>query len=163
MTILSRDLDIALPADVLWDTLTSVADWPRWMAHVVDAGWAEGATPGEGARLHFQLKHNQSSPSVEAEVTSFRPGKELSYRPVGGDVPFSEGIMDLEWEWRIWGRSTGYSTVTFTLMYSASGGMPFFRELLGTRMQVLNMADSSLRALRAMAEGSVPSAETAQA
>lgn len=163
MTVLSRDLDIALPADVLWDTLTSVQDWPRWMAHVVDAGWDEGAAPGNGARLTFSMKHNESAPTVQAEVTSFRPNKELAYRPVGGDIPFTEGMRDIEWEWRIWGRPTGNSTVTFTLTYRAEGGMPFVRELLGTRLQVLNMADSSLQALRAMAEGSVPAADVAEA
>ena len=163
MTVLSRDLDIPLPADVLWDTLTSVADWPRWMAHTIAAGWAEGAEPGEGAQLSFQLKHNETSPTVEAVVTSFRPEREFAYKPVGGDLPFTEGMEGLEWEWRIWGRPTGNSTVTFTLTYSAAGGMPFFRELVGTRLQVLNMADSSLQALRAMAEGSVPTADAAQA
>ena len=163
MTVLSRDLDIALPADVVWETLLAVESWPRWMAHVVEAAWAEGATPGEGARLRFTMQHLQAAPSVEAEVTSFRPGRELAYKAVGGDLPFTDGMHDVQWEWRIWGRPTGNSTVTFTLTYSAPGGLPFFRELLGTRLQVLNMADSSLHALRAMAEGTVPTAEAAQA
>jgi uncharacterized protein YndB with AHSA1/START domain len=163
MTVLSRDLDIPLPADVVWDTLMAVESWPRWMAHVVDAGWDEGAIPEQGARLHLQLQHLQAAPRIEAEVTSFRPGREFAYRAVGGDLPFTEGMQDVEWEWRIWGRPTGISTVTFTLTYRAAGGMAFFRELLGTRLQALNLADTSLQALRAMAEGTVPTADAAQA
>jgi hypothetical protein len=163
MTVLSRDLDIPLPADVIWDTLVSVDDWPKWMAHVVEAGWSDGATPGPDAGLSFKFQHNEDSPTVDAEVTSFRPNKELAYRAVGGDTPYTQGMRGVEWEWRIWGRPTGNSTVTFTLMYSAEGGLPFFRELLGTRLQVLNMADSSLKALGSMAAGTEPTSEQAEA
>ena len=163
MTVLSRDLDIALPADVVWETLIDVGSWPQWMAHVADARWLEGETPGPGARLQFTMQHLQSAPTVQAEITSFRPGKELAYSPVAGDTPFTEGMKNLEWEWRIWGRPTGNCTLSFTLTYTAAGGAAFFRELLGTRLQVLNLADSSLKALQAMAEGRVPSSEPAEA
>lgn len=163
MTVLTRELDIPLPADLVWEQLIAVADWPKWMAHVIDAGWQEGSAPGEGGRLYVHYQHNESAPEVSGELTSYRPGKELAWRAVAGDTPFTHGMRGVEWEWRLFGRSSGFTTVRFTLSYQARGGLPFFRELVGTRLQVLNMADSSLQNLRAMATGTVPAAEVAEA
>jgi len=61
-------------------------------------------------------------------------------------------MADLEWEWLLFPQRNGRTWLRFTLTYQASGGSPFFRELLGTRVQFLNFADSALRALQNMFE-----------
>jgi hypothetical protein len=155
MTVLTRSLDVPLTAAVVWDTFVRVEAWPRWMAHVIEAGWGRPgspATPADGAPLWFRFQQNQRSPLVEAEVTAFRPLRELSYRPTGGDAPYFDGIEGVEWQWLIYDRGRACS-VRFTLTYETGTGMALVQDLVGTRLQVLNAADSSLQALRAMAEG----------
>ncbi len=163
MTVLSRELDIPLPSDLVWEQLIDLDRWPAWMAHVISAGWEEGSEAGPEGRLFLHYQHNEAAPQVQAQVTSWRPGKELAWQAVGGDTPFTEGMKGVEWGWRLFGRSSGFTTVRFTLSYQARGGLPFFRELVGTRLQVLNMADTSLQSLRAMATGTVPMGEIAEA
>ena len=163
MTVLTRDLFIALPPEVLWSQLLDVGAWPRWMAHVIESGWTDPGTPKPGSRLWFRFQHNQKSPVVFAQVTDLRPARELAYKPVGGDPPYTDGMTGIEWQWLLFGRPGGGTDLRFTLSYEAEAGLPFFRELTGTRIQGLNMADSSLLALRAMAEGRVPAAERGEA
>ncbi len=153
MTVLNRELDIDLAPDVVFEQLLDVASWPRWMVGVQEAGRLSAGEPGVGSKLFFVHQHNQRTPRVEAEITELRRDKSLVYRPCGGDDPYTEGMTDIEWEWRLFRRPRGGTRLRFTLTYEAAGGMPFFQELIGTRMQVLNLAESWLQALRSFGEG----------
>ena len=153
MTVLNREMDIDLAPEVVFEQLLDVAAWPRWMVGVVEAGREGEGGLAEGDRFFFSLHHNQRTPRIEVEVTDLRPSKALAYRPCGGDAPYTEGMTDIEWEWRLFRRPLGGTRLRFTLTYEAVGGMPFFQELVGTRMQVLNTAESWLRALRSFGEG----------
>jgi hypothetical protein len=152
MTVLTRELEINGSAQDIWEHIADVASWTNWQQHVSESSWSDDAEPALGSRLRFRYSHNQNSPIVEAEVTGLRPGKEFSFKPVGGDLPYTEGMADLEWEWLLFPQRNGRTWLRFTLTYQADGGSPFFRELLGTRVQFLNFADSALNALRDMLE-----------
>ena len=153
MTVLSRELEISLPAEVVWAQLVDLSNWPLWVAGINRAGWADDAPLKEGSRLWFRLQHAQKSTLVQAELSEYRERRELSYRPIAGENPYTQGMEDIEWEWLLYTRGSNRTSLRFTLSYDASGGMPFFRELVGTRVQVLNTADTSLRTLRALAAG----------
>jgi len=152
MTVLTRELEINAEAQAIWQHIADVPSWSSWQQHVSESSWSDDAGPALGSQLRFRYSHNQNSPIVEAEVTGLRPGKEFSFKPVGGDLPYTEGMADLEWEWLLFPQRNGRTWLRFTLTYQASGGSPFFRELLGTRVQFLNFADSALRALQNMFE-----------
>jgi uncharacterized protein YndB with AHSA1/START domain len=161
MTVLNRELDIDLPPEVVFEQLLDVAAWPRWMVGVQEAG-SLGRAPALGGKLFFVHVHNQRTPRVEVEITELRPNKSLAYRPCGGDEPYTEGMTHIEWEWRLFRRPLGGTRLRFTLTYEAAGGIPFFQELIGTRMQVLNTAESWLQALRSLGSGETAS-EVAEA
>ena len=150
MTVLTRELEINSEAQAIWQHIIDVPSWANWQEHVSESNWSEDAEPAVGSRLHFRYSHNQNSPLVEAEITGLRPNKELSFQPVGGDLPYTEGMSGLEWEWLLFPQKNGRTWLRFTLTYQADGGSPFFKELLGTRVQFLNFADSALRAVRDM-------------
>ncbi len=152
MTVLTRELEISGEAQAIWEHLADVPSWTNWQQHISESSWSDDAEPALGSRLRFRYSHNQNSPIVEAEITGLRPGKEFSFKPVGCDLPYTEGMADLEWEWLLFPQRNGRTWLRFTLSYQADGGSPFFRELLGTRVQFLNFADSSLRALRDLFE-----------
>lgn len=156
MTVLHRELDIDLAPDVVFDQLLEIAAWPRWMAGVQSAGRLDDGPVEVGSRLFFVHQHNERTPRVEAEITELRTAKRLVYSPCGGDEPYTPGMTDIEWEWRLFRRASGGTRLRFTLTYEAAGGMPFFQELVGTRMQVLNLAETWLRALRSFGEGDAP-------
>ena len=153
MTVLNRELDIDLAPEVVFDQLLDLATWPRWMAGVIEASWEDEEPPAVGSRFRFQQSHNLKTPLVEAEVTELKPGKAFAYVPRGGDDPYTPGMTGIEWEWRLFRRPLGGTRLRFTLTYEAAGGLPFFQELVGTRMQVLNLAESWLRALRGFGAG----------
>lgn len=163
MTVLSRTLPIPLLPDIAWETIVDVDRWSHWMPHVIEAGWTDEDAPMErGRRLWFRLHHNEREPLVHAEVSAVRPGRELSYRPVGGDLPYVEGMEELEWQFLVYPRPAGCS-VRLTISYSARGGVPMMREVIGARMQILNQADNVLLALHSMAGGEGPAAVLAEA
>ena len=162
MTVLNRELDIDLAPEVVFEQLLDVGAWSRWMVGVQDAGLLD-PSPALGGKLWFVHQHNQRTPRVEAEITDLRPSKALVYQPCGGDEPYTEGMTDIEWEWRLFRRAGGGTRLRFTLTYEAAGGMPFFQELIGTRMQVLNLAESWLQALRSFGEGEAVGGEVAEA
>lgn len=153
VAVLSREMVIPLPTDAVWAQLVDVKGWPLWAADIVESGWSDGGKQGEGDRLWFRMKQGNSLCRVEAEVSGYRERRELTYRPVGGDMPYTEGMTGIEWEWLLYARGSSRASLRFTLSYDAGGGMPFFRELVGTRVQVLNTADTSLRTLRALTCG----------
>ncbi len=152
MTVLSRILPIPLPVDIAWDTLVDVDRWARWMPHVVESGWSDEAPLGKGRRLWFRLLHNERRPLVIAEVIGLRAGREFAYRPVGGDAPYLDGMEDVEWQWLLHGRQGGCSA-RLSVSYTARGGLPMVRELIGARLQILNQADNVLLALHSLAGG----------
>lgn len=152
MTVLTRILPIPLTADVAWETLVDVDRWARWMPHIREAGWAEDAPLAIGRGLWFRLRHNDREPMVAAEVTALRLGREFSFRPSGGDMAYVEGMEDLEWQWLVYRKPAGCS-VRLSISYSARGGAPMLREMIGARMQVLNQADNVLLALHSLAGG----------
>ena len=152
MTVLTRELEIKASTDDIWPHIADVASWSTWQNNVAESGYSEDAEPAIGSRLHFRYGHNQNSPRVDAEITALRPAKEFSFKPVAGDLPYTEGMSGLEWEWLLFAQRNGRTWLRFTLSYQAEGGSPFFRELLGTRVQFLNSADSALRAVRTMFE-----------
>jgi hypothetical protein len=145
-------MEIAASAETLWEQIANVTGWSGWQEQVNEAAWADDSDPGPGSRFWFHFNHNQETPRVEAEVSGLRPGKEFSFKPIGGDLPYTDGMTDLEWEWLLFPQSSGRTWVRFTLTYQAAGGSPFFREMVGTRVQFLNFADSALAALRNMYE-----------
>jgi len=163
MTVLSRILPIPLPVDVVWGMLTDVDAWARWMPHVLESGWTDPDAPlAPGRRLWFRLHHESREPRIEAEVSVVRPGREFTYRPIGGDLPYVEGMEELEWQWLLYQRPLGCST-RWTVSYTARGGFPMMREVIGARIQLLNQADNVLLALFGMAEGDGPAAVLAEA
>ncbi len=162
MTVLSRILPIPLPVDVAWDTLVDLNRWAHWMPHVAESGWSADDELAPGRRLWFRLQHNERQPLVIAEVTALRPNREFTYRPVGGESPYVEGMEDLEWQWLLHDRPTGCS-VRLSVSYSARGGMPMLREMIGARLQILNQADNVLLALLNLAGGEGASSVHAEA
>ena len=152
MTVLSREVEIKASAQELWEQLLAVNAWPEWQQSVTEARWISKGKPALGSRLSFSYQHNQTAPRVEAEITGLRTAREFSYRPVGGDVPYTEGMSELEWEWLLSEQSNGRTWLRFTLSYQADGGYPFVREVLGTRVQFLNFADSALKSLQSKFE-----------
>jgi len=155
MTVLTRELEIPASAEALWQHIADVPGWAAWQAQISESGWADDTAPVPGSRFSFCYQHNQDTPRVEAEICGLRPNKEFSFKPVGGDLPYTEGMTDLEWEWLLFPQTSGRTWVRFTLTYQAGRGSAFFREMIGTRVQFLNFADSALTALRAMYEPEV--------
>jgi len=152
MTVLSRELEIQATAETVWQQLIDVNGWKNWQNQISESIWMDDSEAGIGARFVLRYSHNRDSPRIEAEVSGFRAHKEFSYKPADGDQPYTEGMTDLEWEWLLFPQTRNRTRVRFTLTYDAAGGSPFFRELIGTRVQFLNFADTALAALRAMYE-----------
>ena len=152
MTVLTREIEIDASAESLWQHIADVTSWVDWQHEISESAWAEDSKVAAGSRFAFCYRHNEASPRVEAEVSALRPNKEFSFKPVGGDLPYTEGMTDLEWEWLLFPQRSGRTWVRFTLTYQAEGGSAFFREMVGTRVQFLNFADSALTALRAIYE-----------
>lgn len=155
MTVLTRELEIDADAESLWKHICDVTRWADWQDRISESAWADEAPFSAGSHFTFCYRHNEATPRVEAEVSTLRPNKEFSFKPVGGDLPYTEGMTDLEWEWLLFPQKSGRTWVRFTLTYQADGGSAFFREMVGTRVQFLNFADSALTALRAMYEEAV--------
>jgi hypothetical protein len=159
MTVLTREMEIAASAEALWEQIANVSGWSSWQEQVNEADWADDSARSPGSRFWFHFSHNQATPRVEAEVSGLRPGKEFSFKPIAGDLPYTDGMTDLEWEWLLFPQSSGRTWVRFTLTYQADGGSAFFREVVGTRVQFLNFADSALAALRTRYENEVVTEE----
>lgn len=80
------------PPEVVWSWLTDVANVPRWDSMIETAAWADGDTPGEGARLVGRVRLLGRRFDTVQEVARWEP-------PVRMVLKTLEGVAQVDLTW----------------------------------------------------------------
>src|SRR4051812_211837 len=83
----------AAPPDAVWALLADTPSWPRWsgVERAERTRDGEGDPEGIGSRRVFRTGRVRN----EEEIVRFEPGRALSYRVVGGNLPLRDYRSDV--------------------------------------------------------------------
>ena len=73
-------IDIAAPADLVYDLVSSVTEVPRWAAEVVECRWLDGVDrPVVGARFRGVNRYRNRRWATTCVVTAADPGRRFGF------------------------------------------------------------------------------------
>ena len=84
----SATLEMAAPAQKVWEAVADVRNTGRFSPEVFDAEWLDGATgPALGAKFRGHVKRNEIGPVywTTCRVTACEPGREFGFEVLIGD------------------------------------------------------------------------------
>jgi uncharacterized membrane protein len=84
----SVTVNMAAPADKIWDLVADVRNTGRFSPEVMEAEWLDGATePALGAKFRGHVKRNEIGPVywTTCRVTACEPGREFGFAVLVGD------------------------------------------------------------------------------
>ncbi|MGI9126242.1 MAG: SRPBCC family protein [Mycobacterium sp.] len=90
-------IDIAAPAEMVWDVISDITVMPRFSTELQSVGWAPGFDgPRMGALFHGANRH----PSVgewttRSEIVDFDPPRRFGWAVGGAENPVATWIFDL--------------------------------------------------------------------
>jgi hypothetical protein len=84
----SVTVNMAAPAQPIWDLVADVRNTGRFSPEVMEAEWLDGATePALGAKFRGHVKRNEIGPVywTTCRVTACEPGREFGFAVLVGD------------------------------------------------------------------------------
>ena len=84
----SVTVNMAVPAEQIWDLVADVRNTGRFSPEVMEAEWLDGATgPELGAKFRGHVKRNEIGPVywTTCRITACEPGREFGFEVLLGD------------------------------------------------------------------------------
>ena len=84
----SVTVNMAVPAEQIWDLVADVRNTGRFSPEVMEAEWLDGATgPELGAKFRGHVKRNEIGPVywTTCRITACEPGREFGFAVLLGD------------------------------------------------------------------------------
>jgi hypothetical protein len=147
----SATVQMAAPADKIWEVIADVRNTPRFSPEVFESEWVGEATgPALGAKFRGHVKRNEIGPVywTTCEVTACEPGREFGFAVLLG------GRAVNNWHYRLAPSGSGTDvTESFRMSPSAFNSAYFwlFGGWLRKRRNVRDMT-KTLQRIKAVVE-----------
>lgn len=140
-----KTVDIAAPAQRVWDVLTDLPRWAEWMPEVVESGLAPGLTAG-GAGAEYVVK--QRIGTLRMKVAEFDPPRAfgLDTSQLGADFTFRYTLSELA------------GGITRVVCDMTMGGITGTIAGPVLRLPYAIQLEAEMRALKDRVEGTTPTA-----